>query len=275
MNENRPDSQQPIEPSSEFARAVVLHLAYWTHNPAEHARLLARGLEFLDWPERLRLHHLNCLQRLGRDAESASTIDECQQTLRCLAAADSPYLPRRALIWQGQTGQSGPAEPDLQGDLLNPSITHLGCLEIYRTDVANQAVSVGFVSFAELSGILFAPPSLIRAAKLFYENGRDELVLAPMLYGPTWKIGDEFDRAGEMTKFVAHLDSPEVDALGASGIGVGQQDLLVRNQAGEGNLFGLGSVFEISFPLDMRDPQFDQKARARGIDPDELRRRVE
>jgi hypothetical protein len=32
-------------------------------------------------------------------------------------------------------------------------------------------------------------------------------------------------------------------------------------------------VAEISFPLDIRDPQFDKKARARGIDPDEVRRK--
>ena len=78
----------------------------------------------------------------------------------------------------------------MQGELLNPSITHLGCLEVYRVDAAHQAASVGFVGFDELSSVLFAPPSLIRAAKLFYDNGREELLLVPMLYGPTWKNGD-------------------------------------------------------------------------------------
>jgi hypothetical protein len=33
-------------------------------------------------------------------------------------------------------------------------------------------------------------------------------------------------------------------------------------------------VAEISFLLDLRDPRFDEKARARGIDPDDVRRRM-
>ena len=77
-----------------------------------------------------------------------------------------------------------------------------------------------------------------------------------------------------MTTFVAHLDSKEIGVLGASGLGAGQQDLSIRGQDGGRSMFGLGSVVEISFPLDMRDPRFDEKARARGIDPDEVRRRI-
>ena len=76
------------------SRAVVIHVAYWTHNPAEHSRLMARD-RVLDWPDRLRLHHLNCMQRLSNDVESAPATDECQQTLRHLTAADSPYRPRK------------------------------------------------------------------------------------------------------------------------------------------------------------------------------------
>ena len=87
---------QPDDTPPEFARAVVIHVAYWTHNPAEHARLLARGIELLDWPDRLRLHHLNCLERLSSDYESAPATDEFRQTLQYLIAADSPYRPRQA-----------------------------------------------------------------------------------------------------------------------------------------------------------------------------------
>jgi hypothetical protein len=145
---------------------------------------------------------------------------------------------------------------------------------VYRVDAANRPVRLDFVSFDELSGVVFGPPSLVRAAKLFYDDGRGEVVLVPLLYGLTWAIGDEFDRAGRMTRFVAHLDDEELGALGASGIGVGQQDLSVRRRDGSGSLFGLGSVAEVSFPLDVRDPRFDAKARARGIDPDDVRRRT-
>src|SRR5262249_5171671 len=151
---------------------------------------------------------------------------------------------------------------------------HLGCLEIYRVDAENQPTGIDFVAFDELSGVVFAPPNLIRAAKLFYDDGRDEIILVPMLYGLTWLIGNEYDRAGTMTRFIAHLHGEEIDALGASGLGVGQQDFTIRNQDGGGTLFGIGSLAEISFPLDLRDLRFDEKARARGIDPDEVRRRM-
>ncbi len=40
------------------------------------------------------------------------------------------------------------------------------------------------------------------------------------------------------------------------------------------SFFGISSVAEVSFPLDMRDPRFDEKARVRGIDPDEIRRNM-
>jgi hypothetical protein len=162
----------------------------------------------------------------------------------------------------------------MQGEFLNPSLTHLGCLEVYRVDAANRPTGIDFVSFDELSGVVFAPPSLIRAAKLLCDDGRGEVVLVPLRYGVTWALGNEYDRAGRMTRFVAHLDGEEVGTLGASGIGVGQQDLSVRGLDGGGSLFGLGSVAEVAFPLELRDPRFDEKARARGIDPDEVRRRV-
>lgn len=267
-------SAQPVDGPPEFIRAVELQRAYWTYNAEEQAHLEGRGLEQLDWKERLRLHHLTCLQRLNVGPERAAATEKCQAIARRLVAFDSPYRPRPAMIWQGQSAQpDADKEPDLQGDFLNPSITHLGCLEVYRVDAANQPTRIDFVSFDEMAGVMFAPPSLIRAAKLLYDDGRDEIVLVPLLYGLTWAIGNEFDRSGRMTRFIAHLDGEEIGDLGTSGIGVGQQDFLIRNHDGGGSLFGLGSVAEIAFPLDMCDPRFDEKARARGIDPDEVRRR--
>ncbi len=271
----RPTASEPIHGPPEFVRAVEMQRAYWTHNAEEQAQLEARGVQQLGWRERLRLHHLFCLQRINPGPERAAATEKCRQTVRRLVAADSPYRPRPAMIWQGQSAQpEGGRDPDMQGEFLNPSLTHLGCLEVYRVDASNQPTGIDFVSFDELSGVVFAPPNLIRAAKLFYDDGRGEIVLVPLLYGLTWAIGNEFDRDGRMTRFVAHLDGEEVGTLGASGIGVGQQDLSVRSQDGGARLFGLGSVAEISFPLDMRDPRFDEKARARGIDPNEVRARM-
>jgi hypothetical protein len=39
-------------------------------------------------------------------------------------------------------------------------------------------------------------------------------------------------------------------------------------------LLGLGSVGEILFPFDVSGPDFDRKARLRGIDPDQVRKRA-
>jgi hypothetical protein len=271
----QPLGSADIQGPPEFVRAVEIQRAYWTHNFQEQAELEARGAEHLDWRERLRLHHLICMQRLNAGPERAAATEKCRLTARGLIAPDSPFRPRAAMVWQGQSAQPGAdREPDMQGEFLNPSLTHLGCLEVYRVDAAMQPIRLDFVSFGELSGVVFAPPNMIRAAKLFYDDGRGEIVLVPLLYGLTWVIGNEFDRAGRMTRFVTHLDGKDVGTLGASGVGVGQQDFSVRAHDGGCSLFGLGSVAELSFPLDMRDPQFDVKARARGIDPDEVRRNM-
>jgi hypothetical protein len=264
-----PAGFRPVAGPPEFVRAVDLQKAYWTYDAAEQSQLSAVGLIELNWKDRLRLHHLNCLQRVAPGADRAASAEKILQSTKMLIANDSPYRPRPAMIWQGNSAQPGSdREPDLQGEFLNPSLTHFGCLEVFRVDSTNQPVQLDFVSFDELSGVVFAPPSLNRAAKLFCDDGRGEIVLVPMLYGLTWFIGSEMDRSGQMTRFVAHLDSEEFTAYG---MGVGQQDLSIRSRDGGETLFGIGSIAEISFPLDMRDHRFDEKARSRGIDPDEVR----
>jgi len=269
--DTRPTLSQPIQGPPEFLRAVELQRAYWTHNGEEQCQLEARGIEQLIWRELLRLHHLHCLQRLRSGPERAAATDKCRQAARRLLSSNRPYRPRPAMIWQGEMAQQGNSrEPDMQGEFLNPSLTHFGCLEVYRLSAGDQPTAIDFVGFDELSGVLFGPPYLIRAARLFYDDGRNEIVFVPLLYGLTWAIGNEYDRAGRMTRFVAHMDCEAVGALRASGLGVGQQDFII----GGGIMFGLGSVAEISFPLDMGDPRFAEKARARGIAPDEVRRRM-
>ena len=270
-------SSQPVEGPPEFLRAVELQRAYWTGNPEEQARLEARVLSTLTWPERLRLHHLLCLERLDSKLRRTTPTEKCRETARSLIAPDSPYRPRPAMIWQRRSAPpaaAGRREPDGQGLFLNPSLTHLGCLEVFRLDAEKRPTGIDFVGFDELTGVMFAAPSLLRAAKLFYEDGREELVLVPLLYGLTWAVGSEVERVGGMTRFVAYLQDDQIGATGASGLGVGQQDFSLLRAAGEGSLLGLGSVDEIAFPLDMRDPRFDAKARARGIDPDEVRRQA-
>lgn len=259
----------PISGPPEFVRAVDLQRNYWKYQAAKQAQLAARGWANLDWNERLRLHHLNCLQRLAAGKDRAATNELCLQSLRGLQEPGSPYLPRPAMIWQGKSEPD--SEPNLQGRLLNPSYTHLGALEIYDVDADNQPIAINFVSFDELTGVLFGPPGIIRMAKLFFEGGGSRIVQVPLLYGPTWSAGSEYERAGRMTRFVAHFAGEKTGIAGPAGIGVGQQDFIIQNASGGANLFGLGSVAEISFPLEMSDPRFDERARARGIDPDKVR----
>lgn len=184
---------QPIQGPPEFVRAVELQQAYWMRNVEEQSQLEARGVEGLSWRERLRLHHLTCLQRIYSGSERATATEKCRQSVRRLIAFDSPYRPRVAMIWQGQSSNR---DPDMLGNFLNASLTHIGCLEIYRVDAANLPTEIDFVSFDDLCGVGFAPPNLIRTAKLLYDDGSDEIVLVPMLYGVTWAIGKEDDRAG-------------------------------------------------------------------------------
>lgn len=269
-------ADQPIDGPPEFVRAVEVQRAYWTYDADEQSRLERQGFEQLDWRERLRLHHLTCLQRLrAAGPERALATEKCREIVRRLAAADSPYRRRSAILWQRTSDHLGDErDPDLHGELLNASITHLGCLEIYRVHATDQPSRMEFVCFDDLAGVVFAPPHLIRGAKLNYEDGRSEIVRLPLLYGLTWAIGNQYDRAGRMTRFVADLKDPDIGRVGASGLGIGHQDLTLRRADGSCDLLGLGSVSEIAFPLDVSDPRFDEKARARGLDPDDVRRQA-
>jgi len=259
---------QPIEGPPDFVALVELQKAYWTPNAGELAELEGKGIDRLAWREKLRLHHLRCMHHIFPNALTGNPPPNTLQSWQVLNAQDSPYCPCTAMVWQGETFQpESESPPSKQGTLLNPSLTHAGSLEIYRLDENHRPISIAHVSYDELTAILFAPPKLIRAAKLIYADGRDEIVMVPLLYGLTWSFGSEFDRTGQMTRFVAHLEGTGTGKYGTVGIGIGQQDLFVQD-----SLIGLGSVAQITFPLDMRDPRFDLKARARGLDPDKLRK---
>lgn len=262
----------PVDGPPELQHAVALQRQYWTYQADEQAQLAARGPEQLSWPEKLRLHHLNCLERLIPGAGREQANARCLQTTQWLLDAASPYRPRLAMVWQGQQDQE--RDPDQDGLFFNPSLTHLGALEIYRLNADHQPLSIDFIGFDDLCGVMFAPPGIIRLAKLFFENGTSEIVHIPMLYGLSWTHGNEMDRSGRMTRFLAQMMHPEINQHGISGLGIGQQDFVVRPANGAASLFGMGSVSEITFPLDMRDPRFDEKARARGIDPDLARQQA-
>jgi hypothetical protein len=268
----------------EIADAVGLVLAYWKFDGGEQAGLLARGAESLPWHELLRLHHLNCLEALGApavrrplernevppplDEESLAALERCRQSAERLLAPDSPYRPRDADVWQGELDPEGRRPPTVRGVLCNPSLTHLGSLEVLRLDGEQRPKELAFVAFGDLRTVAVAGSGAFRAARLFYDDGRpDEIVLVPLLYATSWHASSPYLRDGRMTKFLAH---PPGDGPAARfGLGVGQQDL----SAGEGegqSAFGLASVASVTFLLDPADPRFESRCRARGIDPDEL-----
>lgn len=281
----RPSHLPPMDPIDLITRARALQEAYWSPNPAEKRRLLAGDVDRLDGSQSFRLLHLACLDLAATgpvalaladedaddsDAPAGAERDLIVRLLQRLGAADSPYASRPVSVWQGKPGESATRQPDLAGKLRNASMTHLGALEIVRLDAADQPASIAFVPLGDLSGAVFATPSIFRFAKLFYDNGQDaEIVLLPLLYGISWRSPHPFDQDGTMTRFIGHLDVPGQAGLS---IGVGQQDFVLEPQEGGQTLFGLGSVGELIVALSVEDPAFEAKCRARGLDPAEVRR---
>ncbi len=241
----------------EWARAVELQSKYWTLDSEELASLETRGLDGLEWRQRLRLHHLCCLGLVGPEDGRAVAGEACRRTVRRLMAPDSPFSPRPALIWLEPPARAKGGQPDFEGELLNPSLTHLGGLEICRLDPANQPTALDFVGFDELQGVVFGSKGLLRPARLFLREGKEETVLVPALYGLSWALGEALHQAGGVTEFVEHLEGEPVGGLPALGIGIGQQDLAVLEPGRGTRLFGLGSVTEIGFrPTGLR-PRHD------------------
>jgi hypothetical protein len=268
-----------------FEQSRTLQIQYWTANADEKQRLLAEGVDHLDWEKSFRLLHLACLDMVsvgaGKDALESDDPDDVDapkgtdrelivRLLKRLRSAESPYKERRVALWQGKAGESETREPNFQGIFRNASLTHLGSLEVIRLDAQQRPSGVGFVPLDDLRGVVFARPAIFGLAKLFYDSQRpDEVVLVPMLYGISWRTPNAFDQDGSMTRFICHIDA--ADVVGGHSIGVGQQDFVIQ-QSEHQSVIGLGSVGEMMTGLSVSDPKFEQKCRARGIDPAEARR---
>lgn len=263
------------------ARARKVQEAYWTFDPREKKVLLQRYPDRLNAAELLRLHHLNCLEmfnavpdgeELDPETPTGPAATLCLEMVARFLRDDSPVRARPTFVWQGAGGESDRRDPDLQGPLRNASMTHLGCMEVVRLKHETEPVSIDFVPFDDLRGIVLARPAIYRYAKLFFEDGRgDEVVLLPLLYGVSWRTRSEYDRNGQTTRFCCHVNLP--DPAEHLAIGVGHQDFLVSEEKAQ-RVVGLGSIGELMFGLEITDPRFDVKCRARGLDPAEIRRQV-
>jgi hypothetical protein len=261
-----------------------LQLEYWTYNPSEHQSLVARG-EDLSWNEWLRLHHLNCLELLqtdeGRKLFEAQDSNEArlpemagqllQQTYARLASEASPYRAHACVVWRRQGSASVQREHDQMGLAMNASLTHVGAIEVVQPNGAEKPASIDFIGISEVRSVVLGPPAIFRPARISFDDARvSVLVHLPSLYGISWRSRHPYDRDGSLTRFGCHRT---VGEFGAFGIGIGHQDFLLRSSKGAATVMGLGRIQEIQTPLDMRDPSFERRCRARGIDPDEVRRR--
>jgi hypothetical protein len=268
------DRSGPGGGGDELGAALLgVHRAYWTPAPEEKQRLLGARIEGMSWRDILRLHHLASLDllhaagltRLGDErfeamakATAGPDAELCAALAGRLHGPTSPYRPRLAFVFQRGCP---PEEPSQRGELANASLTHLGALEVIRLERDMRPTAVDFVPFDALHSVHVGPPSLFPPARLEYEQqGRNEVVALPLLYGPSWFTPQPRDRDGSTTAFVCHLE-------GASGgIGLGHQDFTNGS-----SVFGLGSIEQIAFPLDVEAPDFEERCRRRGLDPAQVR----
>jgi hypothetical protein len=173
------------------------------------------------------------------------------------------------MVWQGSAGASDTRPPTMDGTLRNASLTHLGCVEVLRMDSQDRPTGIDFIALDDIRGMLLASPSIFRAAKILFEDGRPgEIVRLPLVYGFSWFTGRGEDTDGTLTRFCSHITTPISSS--PLGIGLGHQDFVLESPKGA-SLFGLGSVGELMMPLFANDPRFNERCRARGIDPEKAR----
>ena len=281
------ESEISIDGQQLFKRARAIQQKYWTPNPDEKKRLVEKGFDNLAWDETLRLLHLACLEMLSdgpfkeqfldekialeesADAPSGENRDLIVKLITRLISETSPYKPRHVAAWQGKGGESEKRKEDLYGVLCNASLTHLGCIEVIRLDAEQQPTELAFISLDEIRGAVFDRTALFRTGMLFFDDSRpDEVVLVPLLYGISWLSPHDFDQDGRSTRFICAIETD--DDKQNLVIGVGHQDFVMEGDRQP--IFGLGSIGEIMVVLFWDDPKFDQKCKARGLDPDDVRR---
>ena len=265
-----------------------IHRQYWTFNQQEYDQLKARFNNDLSEKEKLRLLHLllleffestegqQCLnddsmgaEEEGMKGEALTIVNQIVNELQ----SGQMFSSKKCFLWQGDAGASQEREPDSQGDLINPSFTHLGCIEVIKMDDQQAPKAVEFIPLDDIRGILFAPPSLFRAAKILYEDERnEEIVYIPLNYGFSWLSNSSYDHDGSMTRFCSHIQLEDGSNIG---VGIGQQDLQINNPEGNMSLMGISSVGELMVGLEVSDPRFEMKCKARGLDPQDVLKQVE
>lgn len=294
------------------ARAIELQKAYWRPNPERWRELEGQGLDALDWPDRLRLHHQRCLALLDVDngalrhallapASEASTAvtsaglahEQVAASAKVLLARRSPFRPRHGFVWLGEQAPAGDAVPysDFQGRMLDASLTHLGSLEVVRLDDEFEPAALEFIAFDEIMtvsrGRLTDPAAPFVPARILREYGLPELIVwLPLRHGLTWFAFEPTLVRGLARRSVAatelgNLADPS-KALGNAldrrplGICVGPQQFEVLSDYAQEGLgrFELRAAYQLSLAIDQDDPRFVDKCRGRGLDPQATRNDV-
>jgi hypothetical protein len=218
-------------------RAIELQKRYWSPAPEQLQELEERGLAALDWPDKLRLHHLRCLALLDAadgvlrrgllapqaERPSASELSSGLDPLlhervagsaKALLGRRSPYRPRHGFAWLGDGPPEGDAVPysDFQGRIVNASLTHLGSVEVIRLDPSTlEPAALEFIAFDEIMTLARGPredrSTPFVPARILREYGQGELVvLLPLRLGPSWFALEPKLLRGETTHEVGGLE---------------------------------------------------------------------
>lgn len=232
-------------------QAYAIQQNYWTPNPDEKKSLLENNVDDLSWEQALRLIHLICLEMISdgpckeqfigvghsesKAFPSGDNRELIVKLIRRLTSEGSPYKPRNVYVYQGNSPR--------QGEFRNVSLTHLGSIEVIRLDDNLQPAELAFISLDKLREVVFDRPAFFRYAKLTFNDGSDETVLVPLLYGISRFSPNAYDKDGSWTSFICSIQLKE-DQMGFT-IGVGHQDF-VMGSGDDRVLFGLGSIVELS-----------------------------
>lgn len=270
-----------IEPDSIAAQASALQRRYWAFHRPEFARLRDKLQKGTTWEERLRLLHLCCAGLLatpeGKDALQGDSAQEASFHPLCkvvsavvsmLLEKSSPYRPRNSAIWQGSQPPTDDQQPDLVGFARNASLSHLGCLEYITLDENRRPERLAFLPLHRMRQLLLGKPALFRSAKIVHEDQTEEVVLLPLIYGFSWASSELADQDGTSARFV--LPVKVAGYQQPLGIGLGHQEWLIAGEKGD-TLVRLGAISLVDMPLDVRDSDWEEKARLRGLDLNEIR----
>jgi hypothetical protein len=285
------------------ARAIDLQKAYWRAQPDELRELASRVEP--SWAERLRMHHLRCLDWLDADdgllrrtllappaerpivhsSAHSSANEALLASAKQLLARRSPYRPRHGFTWLGDGPPEGDAIPysDFQGRTINGSLTHLGALEVVTLDDRHEPAGIEFIAFDELMTLTVAPREpgdvqpAFRPARVLREYGLAErIVLLPLRHGLSWLAHDPALLRGtgdDAEHEVGRLAIPQLPGERTLAIRAGLQRLeTLSDHAHEGlGSFRLADCYQLSLAIDDDDPRFADKCRGRGIDPEATR----